>query len=108
MSEQPKKREPKSTAKALADNAPWKPAQWDVEEAGALQALWRGQAAPHQQKLAVDFIINKLCGTYEAHFYADSERNTSFALGRAFPGQQIMKLLKLNLSVFTGKRGEQG
>lgn len=102
---------PKPVAKSLSDHAPWKPAPWTDEDAGALQALYRGSAEPHQQKAALDYIINTLCGTYDAHFHAgpDGARNTDFALGRAFAGQQIVKMLKLNLTALrTGRRGEQG
>lgn len=72
--------------------------------------MMRGQAEPHQQKMALDFIINQLAGTYDMHYYGgqDGERNTAFALGRAFVGQQIVKLIKTNLSVFTKQRTEQG
>lgn len=110
MAEQPSKRPAKPAAKALADNAPWKPPKWEVEEAGAVQALMRGQAEPHQQKMALQFIVEKLAGTYEMHFYGgeDGERNTSFALGRAFVGQQLVKLTKINLAVLTKRRTEQG
>lgn len=90
---------------------PWKPALWTDEEAGALQALYAGTAQPHQQKMALDYIINRLAGTYDTHYFPgpEGERNTAFALGKAYVGQQMVKLLKLNLKVLrTTRRGEQG
>ena len=101
----------KSNEQGLEDNAPWKPVHWTDETAGALQALAKGKAAEHQQVLALDYIINVVAGNYDAHYHAgpDGQRNTDFALGRAFVGQQIVKLLKLNLNVLrTTRRGEQG
>lgn len=108
MSEQPK-RPPKPTQSALADHAPWKPSEWEPEDAGALQALMRGDAADHQQKRALQFIIERLCGTYEPAFRPadDGRRDTDFALGKAYVGQQIVKLLKVNLSRLRGRPSEQ-
>lgn len=110
MAEQPRQRQ-KSTRQAVADHAPWKPVAWDEKAAGAIQAFARGEASPHQQKLAYLFIIERLAGTYEAHYYPGPEgaRDTDFALGRAFVGQQLVKLTKVHIQALTtGKRGEQG
>ena len=101
----------KAPAQALDDNAPWMPAEWTDETAGAIQALDRGTATQHQQKMALNYIIDVVAGTYQAHYHAgpDGQRNTDFALGRAFVGSTLVKLTKLNLSVLrTGRRGEQG
>lgn len=101
----------KPVEQALQENAPWKSAPWTDETAGAIQALDKGTAAPHQQKMALDYIINVLAGTYEAHFHAgqDGNRNTDFALGRAFVGQTLVKLTKLHLTALrTSRKGEQG
>jgi hypothetical protein len=78
--------------------APWLPPQWDPADAGALQALARGEAAPHQQQRAVQFVVNALCGTYDMSFRPEGDRDTVFAEGRRFVGLQIVKLLNLNLS----------
>lgn len=80
---------------------------WEIEDAGALQALSRGEALPHQQKRALEFIIHSLCGTYDMHYH-DNERSTTFALGRAFPGQQIVMLLKRNLSALMNTETKHG
>lgn len=110
MAEQPKQRQ-KSVRQATSDHAPWKPVAWTDAEAGAIQAVARGEASPHQQKLAYLFIVEKLAGTYDAHYYPGPEgaRDTDFALGRANVGQQIVKLTKVHIqAISTGKRGEQG
>jgi len=62
-----------------------------------MQALARGEANSDQQQRALKWLIEQAAGTYEFQFYP-SDRDTSFALGRGFVGQQIVKLLKLNLS----------
>lgn len=73
------------------------PAPYDLADASAIQALIRGEAEPHQQQRALKWIIEQAAGTYEFNFYP-SDRETAFALGRGFVGQQIVKLSKLNLS----------
>ena len=42
--------------------APWLPPKWDVPDAGALQALARGDASPAQQQRALDWIVTAACG----------------------------------------------
>jgi hypothetical protein len=100
-----KKPRQKSLRQALEDHAPWKPPKWDEADAGALQALAKGEADEIAQKRALDFFINRLCGTYDMHYRPGTEgqRDTDFALGRAFPGQQIRKLLIVNLSALRRK-----
>lgn len=104
MAEQPqrkaqRKAPPQPKRNPVAENAPWKPCAYGQEEVGALQALVRGNAAPHQQKLAIDWIINVAAGTYDAHYFP-GERDTAFALGRAYVGQQCVKLIKTNPAIF--------
>lgn len=102
MSEQPAqpRARAKSVRQALEDAAPWKPAQWEPADAGALQALQRGDAPAHLQQRALRFIIESLCGTYEMNYRPgdDGRRDTDFALGKAFVGQQIVKLLKVKVN----------
>lgn len=74
---------------------PWKPVEYEPAEALALQALEHGTATPYQQKLALDWIIKKAAMNYEVAYIPDSERDTSFALGRQFVGRQIVKLLTM-------------
>ncbi len=78
----------------------WKPPPWKHEEVGALQALAAGKAQPHQQQIALDYIINALCATYDMAYRPESARDTDFACGRQFVGQQVVYLLKLNLAAF--------
>lgn len=86
--------QPKSKAPGRAIG-PHVPAQYEIAHASAIQALIRGEAEPNQQQMVMQWIIEQAAGTYEFQFYP-TERETSFALGRAFVGQQIVKLSKLN------------
>ena len=86
---------PKPKPKATLANGPQVPAGYDMADVTALQAMAAGEADEIQQKRILAWIINQAAGTYEFHFYP-TERDTSFALGRCFVGQQIVKLLKID------------
>ena len=103
MSEQPGNRAPKAVikpakdmGKALADHAPWKPVPASVEDLGALRALHRGGAEPHQQQRALKFIID-MCRTDGALYFPgeNGRRDTDFALGRAWVGEQIVAMVNI-------------
>lgn len=59
----------------------------------AVQALSRGEADPSQQKLALEWIVHKAANLYNTHYYPDNDRDTYFALGKAFVGERIRSLL---------------
>lgn len=82
-------------APTLADG-PFLPAPYEIADVSAFQALQRGDATPDQQQRALKWLIEVGAGTYQFHFYP-SDRDTAFALGRGFVGQQVVKLLTLNL-----------
>lgn len=94
MNEQPKR----TTKQSVDDHAPWKPASATVAEHMAIKAVYAGTADADQQKLAVEWILEKACQLKEMHYFPgeDGRRNTDFSLGRAFVGQQIAKLLTTN------------
>ena len=73
------------------------PAGFDLADATAIQALTSGTADPDQQVRALKWIVDRAAGTYYLHYYK-TERDTAFALGMAFVGQQIVKLSKMDLS----------
>lgn len=90
----------KSHAQVALEHAPWKPAAYDDREVFAIQALARGTANGEQQKLALAWIIEKACATYDLAFRpggVEGERDTLIALGRQIVGQQIVKLTKLKV-----------
>ena len=81
----------------LEENAPWKPAPYELHIPSALQALERGQASAHEQGEALRWIINVAAGTYDDPYRAGSPDDTFYALGRQYVGRQIVKLLRLNV-----------
>ena len=87
---------------------PWKPAEWDPEDAHAVQAVMYGRASEDQQKRAMLFIVNQICGTYDLSYRPASDRDTVFAEGKRFVGLQLIKFAKLNISRLRGKHTEQG
>ena len=74
---------------------PHMPADYEPADVIAWQALQRGDADEFQQRRALKWLIEDAAGTYEFQFYA-SDRETSFGLGRAFVGQQVVKMLNLD------------
>ena len=82
------------------------PAPYEPADVTAIQALHRGEADEFQQQRAIKWLIEAAAGTYQFHYYP-SDRETAFALGRAFVGQQIVKLLRLNASSLVKPEGNQ-
>lgn len=74
---------------------PWHPAPYEEADTNAIKALAAGNANEGQQKRAIDWIINKLCGTYDLSYRPDSDRDTAFAEGKRFVGTQLVKQMKL-------------
>jgi len=76
----------------------WDPAEWTAEEAIAVQAVAKGIASEREQTRAMRWIIHQCCKFGELSFRSDSdggERETSFAQGKWFVGQQIMKMVDM-------------
>ena len=77
-----------------------------MADAGAVQALVKGEAEPHQQIRFMKFLVQKLCRMNDLSFRpggAEAARNTDFAEGKRFIALQIEKLSSLNLAAFTKK-----
>jgi len=87
-------------------SAPWIPADYTIAEAAAIQALLEGVAEEHQQQLALKWIIETLCGTYDMSFHPEGDRETAFAEGKRFAGSQIVKLTRLNVSKLRSNENE--
>ena len=83
--------------KATRAQGPHIPPPYTLADASAMQALEQGNASSEQQKRALKWLIETCSGTYEFNFYT-TDRDTSFALGRTFVGQQTVKLLRINLA----------
>jgi len=74
------------------------PADYAVVHVAAFQALERGDATEHQQKVALAWLIEQAAGYYDISFSPESDRLTSFAEGRRFVGSQVVKLLRIDRS----------
>lgn len=90
---------------------PWKPADWEPEDAFAVQAMMFGRASEDQQKRACKFIVESLCGVYDLEFRPGGEegrRASDFAAGRRHVALQMIKFAHLNIAALKGKNTEQG
>ena len=67
----------------------------DDADHAALKACQAGEASGIQQQRALRWIIEKAAATYDLPFRpgADGARDTDFACGRMFVGQQIVREL---------------
>lgn len=63
----------------------------------ALKALAAGNAHEEQQKIALNWIIRDLCGTYDLS-YRPNDRDTVFAEGRRFVGLRLIEEININLN----------
>lgn len=80
----------------------WTPPDFDHADVTAIQAVYEGIADPAQQRRALTWIIEGAALTYDQPFRSDADggdRETTFALGRMFVGQQVVKLMKLSPAV---------
>lgn len=83
------------TKRARPQYRPWHPAPWEKSDALAIKALASGTASEGQQVQALKWIVETLCGAYQLPYIPDSDRDTSFAAGKMFVGQQIVKLVNM-------------
>jgi hypothetical protein len=97
--------QPPRPRRAAAASDAWLPAEYELADISAVQALQRGDASADQQRRALAWIINSACRTYDfAYRPGANDRDTNLALGRQFAGQQLVKLLHLNAGAL--KRSE--
>lgn len=95
--EQPPSQEPLPPDVFAGEHPPWAPPSYDPGVVAAIQALERGSANPHQQKLAIAWIINKCCNTYDLSYRPGRQGETDFAEGRRFVGLQLVRTINLKL-----------
>ena len=58
-------------------------------EIQAVRAVWRGEADPRQQRMALDFLVRAF-GTHDVSFRPKDPHLTSFAEGKRFAGTTIV------------------
>jgi hypothetical protein len=84
--------------------SPWLPADYELADATAIQAVAKGEASPEQQQRAMRFIVEEVAATYQSTYIPGSDRDTAFAEGRRHVGLQLVKFIKLNLSILRSKQ----
>ena len=99
------KEQPKPKPKKTLANSPAVPARYELADAAAIRALMDGTASPEQQKRALKWVVETAAGAYDFHYYP-SDRDTAFALGRAFVGQQVVKMTKINVGALRRAENE--
>lgn len=85
----------------------WVPPAYEMRDLDALRALANGEADPHQQIVALDWIVKHAAGTYDLSFRSAADggdRDTAFAEGRRFVGLQIVKIVTLAKPVVAAMR----
>lgn len=80
---------------------PWHPAQWEEADVLAIQAVARGEADSGQQQRALRWIVESASMTYQQSFTPNQSDVTSFIEGRRSVGNQVIKLMKLDLRAIT-------
>lgn len=76
----------------------WMPADYELPDVEAVQAVAKGLANEVQQKRAIAWII-KAADTYDVSFRSDADggdRDTAFAEGKRFVGLSIVKLVNMS------------
>ena len=87
-----------------AKTSPWYPPPYEIADISAIRCVATGTATPEQQQRAMKWVIEIACATYEMSYRPSGDRDTSFAEGRRFVGLQIVKLLRLDLSLLTREK----
>tara|TARA_R110000868_G_scaffold411755_1_gene708902 strand:- start:20938 stop:21324 length:387 start_codon:yes stop_codon:yes gene_type:complete len=81
--------------------APWYPKPYTLADAAAVKAIANGMASPEQQRHGMRFIVVTLCQQLDMAYRPggeDGRRDTDFALGCQFVGNQIAKFFNMNLA----------
>jgi hypothetical protein len=94
----------KPTPPAPADS----PAGFALADVAAVQAVYKGEGSPEQQKRAMDWVIKSAANVPGISFRAGDPHATSFLEGRRFVGAQILSLLAMNLSTLRAKKATNG
>lgn len=91
--------------------AAWLPAEYDPTDIEAVKAVHAGEGDAYQQRRALEWIIRIVAGTYEEPFRSDGEggeRETTFALGRAYVGRQVVKAINMPPGLLAKLRSNNG
>lgn len=78
----------------------WSYAPYDDDDVRAVKALASGKASEGQQRIALAWMIYNASRTYDLPFRpggVDGQRASDFACGRMFVGQQVIKLINMDM-----------
>lgn len=81
------------------------PAEWDVADAAAFQALALGQASEAQQKRVLNWLLYKATGLYDSDYRPDP-REHAFVSGKRNIGLQVIKLITIKISALNPNHKE--
>lgn len=83
------------TRKPVDRSKPYTPAPYSKYDVMAFKALSLGLASPHQQQRCLNWLVNQAARTYDLPYHpgGDGDRDTAFASGKMFVGQQVVKLV---------------
>ena len=91
-----------AVGEAMLEHGAWVPPKWELADAAAMRALYNGTAGAEDQRRAMRWILEAGAALYDMSYRPGGEagrRDTDFAEGRRFVGNQILKLVKVD----TGK-----
>ena len=66
----------------------------DEQEVNALKAVWVGEGTPHQQRQALNVVVDKLSMADRLPYQPGSFDETAFLNGRAWVGKALRRVLK--------------
>jgi hypothetical protein len=72
--------------------------------AASIKALAKGEADSEQQVKALNWIITECAGTYESVYFPESVRQSDFASGKRFVGNQIVGIINMSMAIFDDKK----
>jgi hypothetical protein len=93
-------------ARKPVSHAPWVPPPYTLADAHAWRAMVGGTASADQQRRAAQWLIERVCGTYEMSFRPEGDRETIFAEGRRFVGLQLVKIINMPAELLARMRSE--
>jgi len=101
--EQPQRRE---TPLKIPSSSVIVPAEYGLPEASAWQAIARGEANKDQQILALRWLLNGPCGLHDLQYRPgeNGRRDTDFACGKRYVGQQVVKLININIAALQQRK----
>lgn len=81
---------------------PYEPQGYLLNEYQAFKAMAAGNASPEQQKLVMSVMLYKISAVDDLA-YRPNQRDTDFALGKQFVGQQINALVNADYQALRAK-----